>query len=275
MICNSRQSWCQFKPLLCCVGVIWQNLLSLTYFNPIDRINIKKNFTYRCVKFNQLENDYTIFEYGCPTGLVFDERWEVCVWPSQAAPCDGSSEIRPIPQSPYVCPGEGYFQDPENCRWFYACLDHRGDGSLTHYEFRCPFGLAFDEGKLICDWPWLVPGCEGTPGYIKPGPARGGRVLGGRHHPKGAGARGTGIAKPVNSIVGAQPAVPVRHQGPAGPHGFPIGGGAFDSANPARQPVRQPVRPIRPADPVPFTTVRPLPTTPSPPVFQSTRAPFR
>ena len=67
-------------------------------------------FGFRCVKFNQLENDYTIFEYGCPAGLVFDERWEVCVWPSQAAPCDGSSEIRPIPQSPYVCPAEGYFQ---------------------------------------------------------------------------------------------------------------------------------------------------------------------
>ncbi len=38
---------------------------------------------YRCVKFNQYENDYTIFEYGCPNGLVFDDRWEVCVWPSQ------------------------------------------------------------------------------------------------------------------------------------------------------------------------------------------------
>ena len=38
---------------------------------------------YRCVKFNQYENDYTIFEYGCPEGLVFDDRWEVCVWPSQ------------------------------------------------------------------------------------------------------------------------------------------------------------------------------------------------
>ena len=53
---------------------------------------------YRCVKFNQYENDYTIFEYGCPDGLVFDDRWEVCVWPSQATPCDGSSEIFPIPK---------------------------------------------------------------------------------------------------------------------------------------------------------------------------------
>ena len=45
---------------------------------------------YRCVKFNQYEDDYTIFEYGCPDGLVFDDRWEVCVWPAQATPCDGS-----------------------------------------------------------------------------------------------------------------------------------------------------------------------------------------
>ena len=29
---------------------------------------------YRCVKFNQYEDDYTIFEYGCPEGLVFDDR---------------------------------------------------------------------------------------------------------------------------------------------------------------------------------------------------------
>ena len=35
------------------------------------------------MKFNQYENAYTIFEYGCPNGLVFDDRWEVCVWPAQ------------------------------------------------------------------------------------------------------------------------------------------------------------------------------------------------
>ena len=129
------------------------------YRNPEDCSQF-----YRCVKFNQYEDDYTIFEYACPVGLVFDDRWEVCVWPSQATPCDGSSEIRPVPRNPYVCPAEGYFVDPENCRWFFACLDHNGDGLITHYEFRCPFGLAFDEANLICNWPWLVPGCQGTTG---------------------------------------------------------------------------------------------------------------
>jgi len=120
---------------------------------------------YRCVKFNQYENDYTIFEYGCPDGLVFDDRWEVCVWPSQATPCDGSSEIFPIPKNDYVCPGEGFFVDPENCRWFFACRDHLGDGTYTHYEFRCPFGLAFDEANLRCEWPWLVSACDNDGGY--------------------------------------------------------------------------------------------------------------
>ena len=52
--------------------------------------------------------------------------------------------------------------DPENCRWFFACLAHSNDGSLTHYEFRCPFGLAFDEANLMCNWPWLVPACGGA-----------------------------------------------------------------------------------------------------------------
>ena len=60
----------------------------------------------------------------------------MCVWPAQATPCDGSSEIFPIPKEDYKCPGQGFFVDPENCRWFFACLDHLGDGTFTHYEFR-------------------------------------------------------------------------------------------------------------------------------------------
>lgn len=60
-----------------------------------------------------------------------------------------------------MCPAvEGYYADPENCRWFFACFDHRRDGSeLTAYEFRCPFGLVFNEKSLVCDWPWYVDGC--------------------------------------------------------------------------------------------------------------------
>lgn len=58
----------------------------------------------------------------------------------------------------------GYYADPENCRWFFACLDH-GKAPLTAYEFRCPFGLGFDADKLKCDWPWLVPACGNIARY--------------------------------------------------------------------------------------------------------------
>ena len=105
-----------------------------------------------------------MFEYDCPAGLAFDERWEVCVWPGSLpeGACRGSSEIAPVPRARYICPRtEGYYADPENCRWFFACLDHARDGltPLTAYEFRCPFGLVFDEQHLLCQWPWLVDGC--------------------------------------------------------------------------------------------------------------------
>ncbi|CAK1596443.1 unnamed protein product [Parnassius mnemosyne] len=117
---------------------------------------------YRCVKFDQYSPDYTVFEFDCPTGLAFDSRYEVCVWPgslpdSQA--CPGTSEIAPVPRTRFICPNvEGFYADPENCRWFFACLDH-GKAPLTAYEFRCPFGLGFDAARLKCDWPWLVPDC--------------------------------------------------------------------------------------------------------------------
>lgn len=58
----------------------------------------------------------------------------------------------------------GYYADPENCRWFFACLDH-GKSPLTAYEFRCPFGLGFDAERLKCDWPWLVPACGNIARY--------------------------------------------------------------------------------------------------------------
>ncbi|XP_076330735.1 uncharacterized protein LOC143236346 [Tachypleus tridentatus] len=114
---------------------------------------------YRCVKFNQYSDEYTIFEYDCPPGLVFDERYEVCNWPSWSPPCDGSGELFPIPKNTFICPGPGYFHDLENCRWFYYCTDFWGNNSLQAFEFKCPFNLVFDEKELLCNWPWLVPGC--------------------------------------------------------------------------------------------------------------------
>ncbi|XP_060870003.1 uncharacterized protein LOC132944585 [Metopolophium dirhodum] len=127
------------------------------------------NRFYRCVKFDQKSNYFTVYEYDCPDGLAFDEKVEVCVWPgslSNTGACQGSSEIAPVPRNQFVCPPiEGYYADPENCRWFFACLDHAKDGytPLTAYEFRCPFGLVFDEKTLKCDWQWKVGSC-GTSG---------------------------------------------------------------------------------------------------------------
>ncbi|XP_032669599.1 mucin-19-like isoform X1 [Odontomachus brunneus] len=121
------------------------------------------NRFYRCVKFNQEVEDYSVFEFDCPAGLSFDERTEVCVWPGslpQGSPCPGSSEIAPVTPKRFECPSRsGYYADPQNCRWFFACMD-LGGPELMAFEFRCPYGLVFDEEKLVCEWPWLVPACS-------------------------------------------------------------------------------------------------------------------
>ncbi|XP_029168892.1 uncharacterized protein LOC114938915 isoform X2 [Nylanderia fulva] len=120
------------------------------------------NRFYRCVKFNQAIEDYSVFEFDCPAGLSFDERTEVCVWPGslpQGSPCPGSSEIAPVAPKRFECSQPGYYADPQNCRWFFACMD-LGESELMAFEFRCPYGLVFDERRLICEWPWLVPACS-------------------------------------------------------------------------------------------------------------------
>lgn len=64
---------------------------------------------YRCVKFNQLSDEFNVFEFDCPAGLVFDSTVEVCVWPgslTHSSACAGSSEIAPVPKQRYICPSE-------------------------------------------------------------------------------------------------------------------------------------------------------------------------
>lgn len=120
------------------------------------------NRFYRCVKFNQAIEDYSVFEFDCPAGLSFDERTEVCVWPGslpQGSPCPGSSEIAPVAPKRFECSRSGYYADPQNCRWFFACID-LGESQLMAFEFRCPYSLVFDEKRLVCEWPWLVPACS-------------------------------------------------------------------------------------------------------------------
>ncbi|XP_036142688.1 mucin-19 [Monomorium pharaonis] len=128
------------------------------------------NRFYRCVKFNQAVEDYSVFEFDCPAGLSFDERTEVCVWPGslpEGSPCPGSSEIAPVAPRRFECTQSGYYADPQNCRWFFACMD-LGESELMAFEFRCPYGLVFDEKKLVCEWPWLVPACsQSGSGYTR------------------------------------------------------------------------------------------------------------
>lgn len=66
-----------------------------------------------------------------------------------------------ITKKSFNCPSYGYFQDPDNCEFFYYCSDF-GKGHFQGYEFKCPFDLGFDEEKLLCNWKWLVRGCKVT-----------------------------------------------------------------------------------------------------------------
>lgn len=55
------------------------------------------NRFYRCVKFDQTSNYFTVYEYDCPDGLAFDEKVEVCVWPgslSDTGACQGKVQCR-------------------------------------------------------------------------------------------------------------------------------------------------------------------------------------
>uniref|UniRef100_T1JDU5 Chitinase n=1 Tax=Strigamia maritima TaxID=126957 RepID=T1JDU5_STRMM len=183
---------------------------------------------YRCVKFNQFKDDFVVFEYDCPAGLVFDEKWEVCNWPSASAPCGGSTEIMPVPRNKFVCSSEGYFTDPENCRWFYKCDDFLRDGVYTAFEFRCPFDLAFDESNIMCNWRWLVPGC-GKSGHVLPpiGPFGPGQRPG---HSLGTSTLSPpkSSRRPGHNIDGQFPSTDFKDRnypnGPNGPNGpFPNG----------------------------------------------------
>ncbi|CAB0035471.1 unnamed protein product, partial [Trichogramma brassicae] len=56
---------------------------------------------YRCVKFNQADDDYFIFEFDCPAGLAFKEDTETCAWPgsisTRSSPYDYFDTQKPQP----------------------------------------------------------------------------------------------------------------------------------------------------------------------------------
>ncbi|XP_076229730.1 uncharacterized protein LOC116429121 isoform X2 [Nomia melanderi] len=195
------------------------------------------NRFYRCVKFNQEVEDYSVFEFDCPAGLAFDERTEVCVWPGslpQGSPCPGSSEIAPVTRVRFECPSTpGYYADPQNPRWFFACMD-LGGPEMMAFEFRCPFGLIFDEHKLVCEWPWLVPGyseggysTQSGDGYFTGGLSHGYTSQGGIYTGTTAGIDYSGSTGGYSGYSGFSGAAGVGHAGSTvGGHGSSFGQGS-------------------------------------------------
>lgn len=122
---------------------------------------------FRCVKYDHRKHDYTVFLFNCPAGLVFDEAIEVCNWPSWSGSCHGSGELSSTPKSAFRCPGLGYYQDPENCRWFYFCDDTHENGTLTPFDMRCPHGLGFDPTSFSCNYRSITPGCKDYAGVVQ------------------------------------------------------------------------------------------------------------
>ncbi|XP_044265229.1 acidic mammalian chitinase-like [Tribolium madens] len=53
-----------------------------------------------------------------------------------------------------LCTKVGYVRDPVDCSIFYYCLPY--NGGFVPLEQKCNAGLAFDEEKLMCDYPEVV-----------------------------------------------------------------------------------------------------------------------
>ncbi|XP_013794837.1 dentin sialophosphoprotein-like [Limulus polyphemus] len=140
---------------------------------------------YRCVDFGGNDGHFSIFEFDCPDGLVFDERESICNWPDQSPPCnentacpptdssenstdDGETEGTTIPTdittestetttqgnvivdvgSLYDCQVSGNFPFESDCVRFYRC-EERASG-LIGLLYRCPDGYIFDEKIALC-----------------------------------------------------------------------------------------------------------------------------
>lgn len=43
---------------------------------------------YRCVYIGEENSKYRLFVFHCPAGTVFDEKTDLCVWPSSVAGCE-------------------------------------------------------------------------------------------------------------------------------------------------------------------------------------------
>ena len=99
------------------------------------------------------------------------------------------------------------------------------------YFFRCPFGLAFDEATLRCDWPWLVPACDNTGPIIGSQPVLPSRAEFAKSFNPLGGAGGAGGGGGTNSPFPSVPSIPSFESSRTGrPNlGGQRAGKAFDS----------------------------------------------
>ncbi|KAG1656232.1 hypothetical protein GQR58_024061 [Nymphon striatum] len=114
-------------------------------------------------------------------GLVFDDRFYICNWPHTVPSCDGltngtdsaggATTVQPTnpgssemttsgtagttvnPSTEFPCPTAGYFRNPKDCSKFYRCVGGWANGAFSLYHFSCPYGLIFDQSKILCNWP--------------------------------------------------------------------------------------------------------------------------
>lgn len=61
----------------------------------------------------------------------------------------------PLPSgsSEFVCPSDGFFRDPNNCKVYFHCSNGQA------YKSVCNSGLVFDSEMNVCNWADQVSDC--------------------------------------------------------------------------------------------------------------------
>lgn len=103
------------------------------------------------------------FLVSCLSGLQFNEKIQVCDWPSmetckpdlspisiqpKLAPISPSSLPSPSPSySGFKCPGPMLYANLANCGTYFNCQ------TKSSVLVSCPIGMQFNERLQVCDWP--------------------------------------------------------------------------------------------------------------------------
>lgn len=72
------------------------------------------------------------------------------VKPTTTQKVETTSKSTHDPNWYFVCPGVGYYPDPQSCD-FYQCYQD-GKGGIKAVKVSCPPGLCFNPGNNVCDW---------------------------------------------------------------------------------------------------------------------------